>query len=51
MTLMKAMRLEQYAPVEEHPLRMADVPTPDPGPGQVLAHAAQLGFAYHARAA
>ncbi len=32
---MRAMRLEQSAPVEEKPLDLVDVPIPEPGPGQV----------------
>ncbi len=33
---MKAMVLEQTAPVEQNPLRLTDVPVPDPGDKQVL---------------
>ena len=33
---MKAMRLEAFAPIEEMPLRLADVPKPEPGPGEIL---------------
>jgi len=32
---MRAMQLEQAAPVEEKPLDLIDVPIPEPGPGQV----------------
>ena len=32
---MRAMRLEQSAPVEEKPLDLVDVTIPEPGPGQV----------------
>lgn len=32
---MKAMLLEDYAPVETNPLRLMDVPIPEPGPGEV----------------
>lgn len=33
---MKAMLLEKFAPIEESPLRLVEVPTPEPGPGDVL---------------
>ncbi len=33
---MKAMLLEQTGPVEERPLIQADVPRPEPGPGEIL---------------
>ena len=33
---MRAMVLEQPAPIESHPLQARDVPTPTPGPGQIL---------------
>lgn len=32
---MRAMQLEQSAPVEEKPLDLVDAPIPEPGPGQV----------------
>jgi propanol-preferring alcohol dehydrogenase len=32
---MRAMVLEKQAPAEESPLRLMDIPTPDPGPGEV----------------
>lgn len=32
---MKAMLLREPRPIEERPLEMADLPTPDPGPGQI----------------
>ena len=32
---MKAMLLEQIAPIETSPLRLADLPAPRPGPGEV----------------
>ncbi|MCI0573214.1 MAG: hypothetical protein L0Y66_20910 [Myxococcaceae bacterium] len=37
---MKAVLLETPAPIETHPLRVQDVPTPQPGPGELLALAA-----------
>ena len=33
---MKAMILEHQAPVETAPLRLREIPTPEPGPGEVL---------------
>ena len=33
---MKAMLLERTRPVQEKPLKISDVPIPEPGPGQVL---------------
>lgn len=33
---MKAMTLRRFAPVEEEPLTLEDVPVPEPGPGEVL---------------
>jgi len=33
---MRAQVLPQPAPIETHPLHFADVPTPEPGPGEVL---------------
>ncbi|MBN2207619.1 MAG: zinc-dependent alcohol dehydrogenase family protein, partial [Candidatus Aminicenantes bacterium] len=33
---MNAMVLEEYRPVAERPLRMHDLPVPDPGPGEIL---------------
>ncbi len=35
MTTMRAWRLHAYAPAEQHPLRLEEVPLPEPGPGQV----------------
>ncbi len=35
MTTMRAWRLHAYAPAEQHPLRLDEVPLPEPGPGQV----------------
>jgi propanol-preferring alcohol dehydrogenase len=32
---MRAMQLTHFAPAEEHPLRLVDLPDPQPGPGQV----------------
>lgn len=32
---MRAMRLSEYRPAEEHPLSLRDLPIPTPGPGQV----------------
>ena len=32
---MKAMLLERIAPVEDSPLRLADLPDPSPGPGEI----------------
>ena len=33
---MKAMLLERTRPVQEKPLKISDIPIPEPGPGQVL---------------
>ncbi len=35
-TTMRAMQLAAPAPAEEAPLRLVELPVPDPGPGQVL---------------
>jgi len=35
MTRMKAMQLHRQAPIAESPLLLADVPLPEPGPGEV----------------
>lgn len=32
---MRAYRLYEHAPIESHPLRLEEVPRPEPGPGQV----------------
>ena len=32
---MKAMLLEKNAPIESSPLRLLDLPTPEPGPGEL----------------
>jgi alcohol dehydrogenase, propanol-preferring len=40
---MKAMILEQMAPIEQNPLRMADVPDIAPGPGEVRIRVACCG--------
>jgi alcohol dehydrogenase, propanol-preferring len=33
---MKAMLLDRPAPIEHEPLRKADIPVPEPGPGEIL---------------
>lgn len=42
-TAMKAVMLERPGPIEESPLRVADVPMPQPGPGQLLIRVAACG--------
>ena len=33
---MKAMRLDAFAPIEESPLKLVEIPRPEPGPGEIL---------------
>jgi propanol-preferring alcohol dehydrogenase len=40
---MKAVLLKTPAPIETHPLRVQDVPTPRPGPGELLIRVAACG--------
>ncbi len=40
---MKAVLLNAPAPLEEHPLQIAEVPVPQPGPGQLLIRVAACG--------
>jgi propanol-preferring alcohol dehydrogenase len=40
---MKAVLLDKPAPIERHPLRIAEVPTPRPGPGELLVKVAACG--------
>jgi len=39
----RAMLLERTAPIETAPLRQADIPPPEPGPGEVLVDVAACG--------
>src|SRR5260370_9100555 len=41
---MKACLLRSPAPVETNPLILSDVPTPDPGPGEVLVRVSACGI-------
>jgi len=43
---MKAMLLEECAPVKGSPLRLADVPTPIPGPGEILVRVEACGVCH-----
>ena len=40
---MKAMVLDRQAPIEEKPLRMADLPIPEPGDHQILVKVSVCG--------
>lgn len=40
---MRAMTLVRTAPIEEHPLALQDLPTPSPGPGELLVKIATCG--------
>jgi propanol-preferring alcohol dehydrogenase len=40
---MKAVILEKPAPLESHPLRVIDAPTPRPGPGELLVRVSACG--------
>jgi propanol-preferring alcohol dehydrogenase len=40
------MLLERCAPVEEAPLRLADLPTPKPGPGEILVRVEACGVCH-----
>ncbi len=43
---MKAMVLESFAPAEQRPLRLMDVPVPEPGRGEVLVRVACCGVCH-----
>jgi propanol-preferring alcohol dehydrogenase len=43
---MRAMLLEFPAPIEEAPLRLADLPPPAPGPGQILIQVSHCGVCH-----
>ena len=43
---MKAMILKKIAPVEEEPLQLEDVPTPQPGPGQIRVKISACGICH-----
>ena len=43
---MKAMILKKIAPVEEEPLELEDVPTPQPGPGQIRVKISLCGICH-----
>jgi propanol-preferring alcohol dehydrogenase len=40
---MRAVLLDQPAPIESHPLRLAEIDTPRPGPGEILVKVAACG--------
>jgi propanol-preferring alcohol dehydrogenase len=40
---MKALLLTRTDPIEKHPLRMAEIATPTPGPGEILVQVAACG--------
>jgi alcohol dehydrogenase, propanol-preferring len=43
---MKAMILERTAPVEEKPLKLVDLPVPEPGPGEILIRISACGVCH-----
>jgi propanol-preferring alcohol dehydrogenase len=43
---MKAQVLQEIAPVENHPLKLSDVPVPEPGPGEVLLKVSACGVCH-----
>jgi len=43
---MKSLRLSSPAPIETHPLRMVDLPIPEPGPGQVRIRISACGVCH-----
>ncbi len=43
---MKAIILEKPAPIEDKPLKVADLPVPDPGPGRVLVKVHACGICH-----
>jgi len=43
---MKAMILKKIAPIEEEPLELEDVPTPQPGPGQIRVKISVCGICH-----
>jgi len=43
---MKAMILKKIAPIEEEPLELEDVPTPQPGPGQIRVKISLCGICH-----
>ncbi|MHC4424908.1 MAG: zinc-dependent alcohol dehydrogenase family protein [Planctomycetota bacterium] len=43
---MKAMILKKTAPIEDKPLEMVDLPTPQPGPGQIRVRVAACGVCH-----
>lgn len=43
---MKAQVLKQIAPIDDMPLELADIPTPQPGPGEILVKVAACGVCH-----
>ena len=43
---MRAMVLHEQKPIEEAPLRLEDVPKPEPGPGEILIHVHTCGVCH-----
>ncbi len=43
---MKAMLLEHTAPIEQKPLRLTELPLPEPGPGQMLIRVSACGVCH-----
>lgn len=41
---MRAMVIEAQAPIDRHPLRLRDLPMPEPGPGEVLVRVSACGI-------
>ena len=43
---MKAMILKSTAPIEEKPLELVDLPTPEPGPKQIKVKVSACGICH-----
>ncbi|MBW2123103.1 MAG: alcohol dehydrogenase catalytic domain-containing protein, partial [Deltaproteobacteria bacterium] len=43
---MRAMVLEEISPVEKEPLKMKELPQPEPGPGEILVRVSACGVCH-----